>query len=517
MSSGHGNQQVRTSKLRSSCNACAEAKIGCTKEKPTCARCARRNERCIYATARRAGRPNHNKSAAAIHGASQQHINTAMTTPFVPPSPVLTPSSFENFLPDYSDLFESMSSFAELTPPSGIPSTNRDDLDAFLATMCPPSTTLEQLQATTDASHSLEKESEVGLSGPSSTIFDTEFFQDDDNNTHNPSLEDSYRGDREAQNPNHREDMDSSCSHFFPAITQSATSSTPPSSLNWFLSSYSTETSDSLVSISDAPAMDRSASLSSLRYHDPEPSFCGCLIRSSGLLSQLTPVNLAATCKQSSPSSISQDEPLSFEGVMEQNEATIAAISEILGCACSDDSSLLFILSLLVFKTLGWYAASASAVANDSEISNATTVDVTASSSDRLATRIAVRPPSSAKIYGYDDLETETYQGRIIYHVVLSKLNKVQRVVNLLSKRLLAVGEQGQRKQVGKKSSSTSYGGSGEDRLAVAAQDLLFHSGMFDFYSNTSASGGVWKCLENGLRLRLREVSRSIVEALQKG
>ncbi|KAG7287774.1 hypothetical protein NEMBOFW57_007289 [Staphylotrichum longicolle] len=43
-------------KLRDSCNACAVSKLKCSKEKPLCARCAKRGLRCEYFATRRAGR-----------------------------------------------------------------------------------------------------------------------------------------------------------------------------------------------------------------------------------------------------------------------------------------------------------------------------------------------------------------------------------------------------------------------------------------------------------------------------
>lgn len=43
-------------KLRDSCTDCANSKVKCSKEKPTCARCARREVTCTYTVSRRSGR-----------------------------------------------------------------------------------------------------------------------------------------------------------------------------------------------------------------------------------------------------------------------------------------------------------------------------------------------------------------------------------------------------------------------------------------------------------------------------
>ena len=44
-------------KFRNSCDACQEAKLGCGQEKPTCRRCLRHNQPCVYSPFRRIGRP----------------------------------------------------------------------------------------------------------------------------------------------------------------------------------------------------------------------------------------------------------------------------------------------------------------------------------------------------------------------------------------------------------------------------------------------------------------------------
>lgn len=44
-------------KLRTSCDGCQEAKLGCSQEKPTCRRCARHGTTCVYSPFRRIGRP----------------------------------------------------------------------------------------------------------------------------------------------------------------------------------------------------------------------------------------------------------------------------------------------------------------------------------------------------------------------------------------------------------------------------------------------------------------------------
>lgn len=44
-------------KVRSTCNACQQAKIRCSHEKPTCRRCQKHKIDCVYSMSRRLGRP----------------------------------------------------------------------------------------------------------------------------------------------------------------------------------------------------------------------------------------------------------------------------------------------------------------------------------------------------------------------------------------------------------------------------------------------------------------------------
>lgn len=44
-------------KVRSTCNACQQAKIRCSHERPSCKRCQKHNISCVYSISRRLGRP----------------------------------------------------------------------------------------------------------------------------------------------------------------------------------------------------------------------------------------------------------------------------------------------------------------------------------------------------------------------------------------------------------------------------------------------------------------------------
>lgn len=55
----------RSVKVRSTCNACQQAKIRCSHEKPSCRRCQKQHIECVYSMSRRLGRPAKKKDYAA--------------------------------------------------------------------------------------------------------------------------------------------------------------------------------------------------------------------------------------------------------------------------------------------------------------------------------------------------------------------------------------------------------------------------------------------------------------------
>ena len=55
-------------RLRTSCDRCQEAKLGCSQEKPTCRRCSRHGIPCVYSPFRRIGRPRKSTNPRSANG-----------------------------------------------------------------------------------------------------------------------------------------------------------------------------------------------------------------------------------------------------------------------------------------------------------------------------------------------------------------------------------------------------------------------------------------------------------------
>ena len=59
-------------KVRSTCNACQQAKIRCGHEKPACRRCQKQRIQCVYSMSRRLGRPAKKLSQGGQGGSSRE-------------------------------------------------------------------------------------------------------------------------------------------------------------------------------------------------------------------------------------------------------------------------------------------------------------------------------------------------------------------------------------------------------------------------------------------------------------
>lgn len=109
-------------KLRDSCNACSASKVKCNRDKPTCARCAKRGLACEYLVTRRAGRK-HDK-------ARPRSSTTSSNSPQHPP--LCTPEWSVSGTPiptlDYFSQLHSYSDSDQLTSLTGL----TVDFDTFL-------------------------------------------------------------------------------------------------------------------------------------------------------------------------------------------------------------------------------------------------------------------------------------------------------------------------------------------------------------------------------------------------
>ncbi|OJI96120.1 hypothetical protein ASPVEDRAFT_219633 [Aspergillus versicolor CBS 583.65] len=364
-------------KLRGSCQACAQSKLKCSQDKPTCARCAKRGTTCQYLVSKRAGRKQGSRTSS-LKTLSKEYQPTSVEE-----------SDGQNGLLDASThlmqyaLQQDRSLDAcregfhhQRTPsyPESIPS---------LLSSAGPATS-----ATTPLTFG-HTEFDGFLASPVSLSFldapDVDYFS---------GAKVNFR------------DLDG-----IPEPSSFFSSSDPIPMLddNIIESPFVANSPGPQTNLPCSPPLPEISTLG-------DPPQCFCFARSLSLLRELFPhpsLNCRATSTDKSCFS-----PPTIQQVIAQNEQTIQDINRILQCPCSQDGYTLTILALTVFKILAWY----SAIALDSPIPG----------DSQSFTEQVDRAP--AIIRGYH-LEGED-RDRMAAQLVLSELHPVQRLVNTLYQRL---------------------------------------------------------------------------------
>ena len=86
---------------------------------------------------------------------------------------------------------------------------------------------------------------------------------------------------------------------------------------------------------------------------------CSCLVQALGFMGQLFPSPSPTDCMTWATQGLDKATANpTIQATIARNEATIEAVSAMLNCpTCSQDGYLLAVMSLIIFKVLGWYAA----------------------------------------------------------------------------------------------------------------------------------------------------------------
>lgn len=218
-----------------------------------------------------------------------------------------------------------------------------------------------------------------------------------------------------------------------------------------------------------------------------ESTYC-CLVSALGLLKQLFP-NASTICTRSKRQGYEDAAPQlpTIQSVVAENEQTIEAISNMLQCPCSHDGYLLAIMSLIVFKVLGWYAAAArdTPMTDDGQ-----SPGKSPSNNGRPSSCHSEQVSPISAVVGSYCIDGED-QGRMAAQLILSELHRVQRLVNLLSQRL-------------KGQALANSAADGKDAPSDGESTSPFSAIMLDQ-------------LEADLRKRLRALSLEIVDMLRRG
>lgn len=421
-------------KLRDSCHACATSKVRCNKQKPTCARCAKRGVACEYFVAQRAGRKTETR---ALRGSSCS-ASPGMASLTSPGLIQLSPSQHTL---GYADFWANLLSPTAAAPPSMLtPLTS--DFDDFLAStisfppqeMSDPETLAQSNSYFGGINNGL-----LNSSGATALLFPEDALLNIDEGVSEVPLPSNPR--------------------------------TPPNSrasINGDVHGY-----QSLPS---------------------ELPLC-CLTRALSLLKQLSP-NSSAACTRSrrqGDEHVTIESP-SIQSIIVENEQTIEAITDMLQCPCSQDSYMLHIMSLIVFRVLGWYAA----VASETPVADASQFPGKSDFPDHQqhSLRHSEHVTNVPTVVGKYCIDGED-QDRMVAQLVLSELHRVQRLVNLLSQRL-------------KEHKIRNDGVNTPNSAADGQIPLTYTENMSPF------SAAILDQLELDLRKRLRTLSLEIIDMLRR-
>lgn len=463
--------------LRSSCDACTEVKMACSREKPTCARCARRGEVCVYGPMKRAGR-------------KKQHQDPSQQQPQrEPPRKAVTesrrrPSGVGLALPTPS------SSIMALGNPSDSLSNQQPlSLDLFMHVQEDASDTYPTMDGTSTFAVSLPSE------GPNPTQpATTEPLALQIEAENRPELPDPGQNNgallRDAEGGNIT--ISSSAPANIDVSTPPVASLDAFEDPDWMLWSPTfhqggpnthTPSHSSAVSSGSVSNPGTTRTASNIASSD------NCLTLALSILGTLTPPLDVCPSTPSNEGKHRQDSAGrdvgasnsasdTFEDVMQRNSASIDAITPILKCPCAMNSSVVLILSQIVFQILAWYTAAAGVPGAASWLPLG------------RSTQLPRVPPPIASSMPEYELSEEGAQDRVRCQAVLSKMHAVRTLVESLSRILLC-----DRKE------ATHSRGQGQ-----VTETLV----------NLSASppSALAISLESELRRCLRDASRTIVSKL---
>ena len=297
-----GEQQ----KLRGSCHACALSKVRCSKEKPICSRCTKRGTPCEYLVTRRPGRKQQENRPNARASASITNVQQTLPQPDVPTAFALPEDQ-------------------PLSVPNTSSSSNFDMLSCLFDTVDPSlSTALMDWSTDFDGYLAVSPVSQT-------TSFDV--------------LDPSQ------------------------TVSSARTGSRSPSGPNGNSAPALVRPDDTISLFGRAPASGSQSSPNThpLLTNNPGQSHrgstCSCFPCALDLLKDIVASDpMRGPMSEKRTSECVGSSPPSIDTTIKTNQQTMDTINTILECGCSQDSYLLAIVALIIFKVLDTYATAATAL-----------------------------------------------------------------------------------------------------------------------------------------------------------
>lgn len=381
-------------KLRDSCHACALSKVKCHKQKPTCSRCTKRGIVCEYFVTKRPGRKRDSTHAAnndshgdtikvarpVSSGGQDAWLGTTGST-----------AAYSTFSGSHDYLNPSDLSPTSPRPNNGSGTEQSTSSDIFSSLLMP----LEHYSSEL-----------MGMNNEFDDFFDSPIAF----------------SDLEALDPRIFSHGRSDIAKLLIPNDTSPEFLSGPSSVQFSNASKPT-----------SPSNGRALSSSGTSMSGVSES-CNCLIQALDLMKKLSspnsgtspPSNYTPTSKTSPTGHVVCTAVPSAHDVVVENKQTIEILSNMLQCSCAEDGYLLMVLSMIVFRIVGQYAAVAlGEPGGDAENGEKSHDNV---SGKEKRKRLSSFAP-----------DNEGFRRRAA-QLILSELHRVQRLVNDLSLRLKAHG-----------------------------------------------------------------------------
>ena len=373
-------------KLRNSCHTCASSKLKCSQDKPTCARCAKRGLKCEYVAAKQGGRKPNKRSSSdnRSHDVPTPAMNTDEDMHLSPQANWFTSASLNPSI----DFLRSPGIMHHSPKPSLSGSS-----DTLTDLFGPMDQTLSS--SSTVAGNDLEDL----FNSPMQFCTETSDF--------NPFKTADFFPTGIENNSNGLESLSDAYPVFENSVSELLALSAPTS----------------------APNLSTTRSKEVREYQEnraTEPP-CSCLVQALGFMKQLFPTPSSTDCMTWATQGFDKATATpTNQATIARNEATIEAVGAMLNCpSCSQDGYLLAVMSLIIFRVLGWYAA----VARQTPGLQGSPVCCSRQPSPPgpgLETPIVV---GSYRLDGTDS-------PRMAAQLVLSELHRVRRLVDQLSSKL---------------------------------------------------------------------------------
>ncbi|KAL2850262.1 aflatoxin regulatory protein-domain-containing protein [Aspergillus pseudoustus] len=462
-----------TRKLRESCISCSRSKVKCDKEKPTCGRCVRRGLPCEYMISRRTGR-------TRVIG-----VEKPPTASTVPSTTVSQPQ-------------------ADPANSSTAPNNLNGNSNGNITTNTKPT----PIPCGTDnCSHSNHP---LPVAAP-----------------HTPAI-----AVRQSPNPSHLHSPHHDAELWTSILSPNGSNTTDLSSLL----SVNTDIGQLFASLSPSRLDDPDAMGADLAFHEsgmlsvadpttsslmqgiehsdsllttisnPKSPPC-CLAICLNILMRLFP-NAQVRCERPG----SQDglsKLCTIESVIEDNKQILDTVQTVLKCRCADDEYVATLVSLIVFKVMGWYVAVArdrsADLARDDGFSSMSTESSALHSRQPSVSSFEEQVLHLPTVVGSYCVDGH-HQSRMAAQLVLSELYRVQRLVTLVGRRLEMI----RHRSLGPDSSGSTSSASSSVPDSSGVPLLLAGTPTPPLSSSTLAH------LEEDLRKRLRAVSSETIDILRR-